>query len=178
VADRPGPWPHHGYRLALYLEQDAVAAQDVVDLWTRNRVLPPDEAARRVREVLLVATDADGTTVGVCTAYLQHSVRLHMDLWHFRTFVDPAHRSVDLARVMARISREQLQERYVSGADTRGAGVLYEVEAEVLKQNARAVWTATQTVFLGENERGAHLRVFYFPGAPAPEPPAAQSTPY
>jgi hypothetical protein len=178
VAERPGPWPHDGYRLALYLEQDAVAAQDVVDLWTRNRVLPPDEAARRVREVLLVATGPGGALVGVCTAYLQRSARLHMDLWHFRTFVDPAHRSADLARVMARISREQLQERYVSGADTRGAGVLYEVEAEVLKRNTLAVWRATQTVFLGENEKGAHLRVFYFPGALAPEPPGVTSTPY
>lgn len=165
-----GPWPHESYRLALYVGQDDVGQQDVLDLWQRNRVVPAEEAARRVREVLLVATDAGGALVGVCTAYLKHNARLHMDLWHFRTFVDPAHRTADLARVMARISREQLQERFVSGEDTRGAGVLYEVEAQVLKDNDRAVWRATQTVFLGVNELGAHLRVFYFPGALAPEP--------
>lgn len=173
MSEARGPWPHEGYRLALYVGQDDVGAQDVIALWAG--VIPPEEAARRVREVLMVATDGDGRLVGVCTAYLRHNARLHMDLWHFRTYVDPAHRTADLAREMARISREQLQERFTSGQDTRGAGVLYEIEAQVLKDYDDAVWRATQTVFLGLNEFGAHLRVFYFPGALAPEPPTLRA---
>lgn len=161
-----------GYRIELFAEQDDVSEDDVIALWSREGVVPPAEARRRVLEVLLVGVhEADGL-VGVASAYLQRNPQLDMHLWHYRAFVAAAHRMGNVAVQLALQGRDLLQERYVSGEDTRGAGVVYEVENEGLKTYFnQALWFPTLLWFIGENAAGAHVRVRYFPGAKAPDPP-------
>jgi len=66
---------------------------------------------------------------------------------------------------------ERLDERYASGEDTRAGGMLFEVESQVLQRYYnRALWHPTDFNFIGENERGDHVRVHYFPGAEIPLP--------
>jgi hypothetical protein len=60
----------------------------------------------------------------------------------------------------------------VSGADTRAAGIVFEVQNEGLKLINDATWLPTDFTFIGESRRGDHVRVHYFPGAVAPEPPS------
>jgi hypothetical protein len=167
------PQLESGYRIEVFSEQTEVAEQDVIDLWTREGVVPEAEARRRILEVLLVGIhDADGV-VGVSSAYLQRNPQLDMQLWYYRAFVAGAHRMSNVAVLLALLGRDHLEERYASGADTRGAGVLYEVENEGLKRHFnQALWYPTLLTFIGENEAGAHVRVRYFPGARAPDPPA------
>lgn len=160
-----------GYRIEPFAEQASVTADDVVDLWTREHVLDPEEAERRVAEIVVVATDAQDRLVGVCTVYLQANDQLRSELWYTRGFVAAAHRKSGLGMALGAAVRDHLVERYRSGADRRGIGILWVVENEVLKRVfPQAIWPRMQFAFIGEDEAGSHVRVHYFPGALAPGP--------
>ncbi len=160
-----------GYRIELFAEQDGVSAEDVLALWDRELPLAEEERGRRIHEVLLVATTDGGELVGVSSAYLQQNEQLAMDLWYYRAFVASGHRQSNVAVNLALIGRDHLEQRFVSGADPRAGGMVYEVENEGLKRHFDdALWLPTDFTFIGENERGDHVRVRYFPGALAPEP--------
>ena len=148
-----------GYRISNFARQDAA---DIVSLWTREAGLREEEARRRLDEVLLVATDADGALAGVCTAFLRPNAQLRMDFWHLRVFVARAHRRGEIARRLLREGFGALETR-------EAAGAVVEVENAGVRQTmTEAIWPATQFAFVGENARGAHVRVRYFPGALAP----------
>jgi hypothetical protein len=160
-----------GYKVAPIAEHDTVSTDDVIALWISEGVLGPEEAQRRVSEVQLVAADSSGRPAGVCTAYLQLNDQLRADMWYFRTFVAAAHRQYNLAVTLALGGRDYLVQRYLSGGDTRGLGIIFEVENVGLQRHfPEALWLPTDFLFIGENGRGAHVRVHYFPGALAPEP--------
>lgn len=158
-----------GYRVVPFAEQDEVSDEDVIAFWQREARIPAAEANRRILEVLLIGiNDRDGLC-GVSSAYLARNPQLDMQLWYYRAFVGSAHRLSNVAVQLALQGRDLLQERYVQGTDTRGAGVLYEVENEGLKSYFnQALWEPTMLIFIGENEKGDHVRVRYFPGARAP----------
>ena len=161
-----------GYRIESFADQDGVSEEDVIELWSREGVVPAAEAQRRILEVLMVCVHETAGLVGVSSAYLQRNPQLDMHLWYYRAFVASAHRRSNVAVLLALDGRDLLEERYVSGADTRGSGVLYEVENEGLKRYFNdAVWFPTDVIFIGENARGDHVRVRYHPGATAPPPP-------
>jgi hypothetical protein len=165
-------WPvESGYRVVPFADQDTVGPDDVVALWIDEGVLPEAEARRRVDEVMFVATDDEGGLAGVSTRYLQRNEQLRMDLWYFRAFTARAHRKSSIATSLAVLGREYLEEGFVSGRDTRASGLIYQVENEGLKRYfPNAIWKPADVLFIGENERGAHVRVHFFPGAVAPEP--------
>lgn len=172
VQDYQAPPLGEGYRIVPFAEQSAVTAEDVVELWQRETVLPAEEARRRVAELHLIGVDAADRPVGVSTAYLQHNEQLGMTLWYYRAFVADAHRHSALAVWLAVRGRELLERRFVEGEDTRAPGVVYEVENEGLKRYfPQAHWMPTDFLFIGDNARGDHVRVHWFAGAVAPEPP-------
>ncbi len=159
-----------GYRITVFDEQDLVSGSDVAEMWTREGVLSTAEAERRVGEILVVAATGRGRPVGVCTAFLGRSERLHAELWHVRVFVAGTHRGADLARSLLLAGRDLLERRYVAGEDRRGIGILAEVENVSVRNNlSQAEWPSTRFLFIGENVRGDHVRVYFFPGAAAPE---------
>jgi hypothetical protein len=161
-----------GYRVELFAEQEAIGPADVVDLWVREANLTPAEAERRIAEVVVVATDRDARPAAVSTAYLAHNDQLGAELWYVRTFVAAAHRRTLLATAVVRRARDHLAGRFAQGLERRGIGAAFEAESELLRRgDPRAVWTRTESVFIGVNARGDHVRVHYFPGVLAPEPP-------
>src|SRR5262245_13293555 len=160
------------YRILPLEEAEGVSPEDVIAFWGRERAIPAgDDPNRRVHDVHLVALERDQRVVGVSSAYLQRNAQLRMDLLYYRAFVGREHRMGTLAGTLAVKGRELLQDRYVSGADVRAAGIVYEVENEGLKRYFnKALWLPTDFTFIGETERRAHVRVHYFPGGLAPEP--------
>ena len=169
----PNEWKlDPGYRIDLFAQRDEIGEGEVIDLWTREGVVDPEQAQRRIHEVLLVAVHESGDLAGVSSAYLKQNRQLAMDLWYYRAFVAGAHRKSNVAVNLALSGRDHLQRRFVSGEDARGGGVVYEVENEGLKRYFDdALWLPTDFTFIGENRNGAHVRVRYFPGALAPDPP-------
>jgi hypothetical protein len=161
----------HSYRTTPFAEQDGVDPEAVIELWVREGAMPEEEARRRIDEVVTVATHGDGELVGVATAYVEHNAQLRMDMWYFRAFVAAEHRASRVGWSLALVARDHLQQRFVSAVDTRASGIVYEVENEGLKEHMDfGYWAATDFLFIGENERGDHVRVHYFPGALAPVP--------
>jgi hypothetical protein len=165
-------WPlDPEYRIQPFAEQDTVSAADVVGLWRREAGLSAAEAERRVAELLLVATDRQGRLAGVCTTYLRHNEQLRSEMWYFRAFVAAAARHSNIAVGLVLRGRDHLVRRFVGGEDRRAIGIIFEVENEGLKSYfSQAVWLPSDFTFIGENARGDHVRVHYFPGALAPEP--------
>ena len=166
-----GPAVDSGYRIEPFSEQERVTGEDVVAFWTKEGALDLREAQRRVAEILLVASDRVGRPVGVSTTVLRRIDQLRADLWYARVFVGAAHRRSHLAIGLALGARDWLARRFASGEDRRAIGIVFEVESEVLKRFfPQAIWPRTEFAFIGETSTGSHVRVFYFPGAPAPQP--------
>lgn len=160
-----------GYRVELFSEQEQVTREDVIEFWMREGVLSPEEAERRADEVLLVGTDPDRRTVGVATAYLGHNAQLRAQFWHYRTFVAATVRSGRVGLLLVLNGRDHLEQRFVSGEDPRGIGMLAEIEYEPLRRLLpKGMWRTVDLVLIGDNARGDHVRVHYFAGARAPEP--------
>jgi hypothetical protein len=152
-----------GYAIHRYTDADA---SGVLALWANEQAVPEDEAHRRVDEALLVATHEDAGVVGVMTAYVQRSPQLDVDLWAQRYFVGSDHRMANIALHFSMRSLALLEERFVTGEDERGIGILYELEnARMMSHFTQAVWPIVDAAFVGVNRVGAHVYVRYFPGA-------------
>ncbi len=148
-----------------------VSDADVIALWEREGAVTGEEARRRVSEVHLVATHETDGLIGISSAYLQRNEQLRTAMWHYRAFVSSAHRIGNTAVQLALQGPALLREGFTSGADTRAPGVIFEVENPGLKRYFnRALWLPTDFLFIGENSRGDHVRVQWFPGAEAPGP--------
>jgi hypothetical protein len=162
--------PRH--RIELLADSGSVGPEEVVTLWTSAGALSLEEARRRVAEVLFVAVDETDGLVGVSTVRPMAIPQLRMDLWYYRTFVARGHRAGNLAWLLMFSSRDHLAELHASGEDTRGAGLFMAVQNEGLKRTRdSAIWPASGFTFVGEDTKGAHLRVLWFPGTEAPGPP-------
>jgi hypothetical protein len=161
-----------GYRMVPLAETDAVGPDDVLALWEREHAMPdPAEGRRRVQEVSIVALDPADGVAAVSTVYLQRNPQLELDLWHLRGFVATEHRMGNLATQILWATRDHLRTAFESGRDTRAPGVIVEVENKLLMTYFnRAFWVYSDFWFIGENERGAHVRVHFFPGSQAPIP--------
>ena len=160
-----------GYRIEALAEQSEVTEADILELWRREDVVPEAEARKRVHEVHLVALHEDDGLVGLSSAYLRRNEQLQLDLWYYRAYVSGAHRRSNVAVNLAVTGRDHLQERYTSGQDVRGQGIAYAVENEGLKHVNQALWLPTGLTFIGVDAKDDHIRVRYFPGALAAEPP-------
>lgn len=160
------------YRIEPFGEVSGVDRSALVELWTAEGALDRDTASARAADAVLAAVEREEGVVGVSTAVLHDNRHLRMPLWRYATYVAREHRQGDIAFLLLHATRDLLRDRYTSGADTRAAGIIFEVQNEMLKRvRNQAVWKTSRFAFIGEDETGAHHRVYYFPGAPAPGPP-------
>jgi hypothetical protein len=159
------------YRVVPLADTDEVSNDDVIAFWEREGAVAGEEARRRVHEVQLVGLERDKGLAAISTAYLQRNDQLGMDLWYYRGFVGREHRMNSIATNFAMLGRDHLEERFTSGADTRGGGIIFEIENQFLKTFLnKGQWLPSDFTFIGENQRGDHVRVHYFAGAEVPVP--------
>lgn len=165
-----------GFRLVRFAEADELSAENVVEVWTREALLPEEEARRRVSELAYVALAPDGGLAGVSTAALVDNLELRTPMWAFRTFVSREYRRTAVALSLLRHTRDWLERRYVDGDDTRAPGVQLDLENEGVKRTQNEAhwwWPGVGFTFIGETALGAHRRVYFFAGARAPLPAPA-----
>ena len=154
-----------GYEIRR-LGEPGASREDVLALWTREGAVGEEEANRRVNEVTLVGIGPNGEPVAASSLYLQLNAQLRMELWHYRTFVAREHRHSGFAAQLIFANRDWIEDRFLRGDDRRAPGMLFELENEGLRQYFnKALWLPADFTFIGENERGAHVRVHWFPGA-------------
>jgi hypothetical protein len=161
------------YRVVPYDGRPEVS-NAIVEMWARERaVQPPEEARRRVHEALNVVVDRESGVVAVSTAFIRRNPQLGLDLWYFRTFVSSSHRNTHIATQLTMHNRDLLEQRFLSGEDTRAAGVAFELENRGMRKYLNtAIWQPVDFTYIGDNDRGVPVRVHYFPGARAPSAPA------
>lgn len=151
-----------------------VTADGVRRLWIDEGALDPQTADRRLAEVLLVATAQDGDLAAVSTVFLSFEPQLRLDLWFFRTYVAAAHRRSWVAQTLAIAVIERLEARWRTGEDRRGAGVgMHMQNADLRAAFPEADWYRLGGMRYVTRTPAADLRVRYFPGALAPDPPRA-----
>jgi hypothetical protein len=122
-----------------------------------------------VHETLNVVMERDEGVVALSTAYVEPSQQLGMELWYFRTFVSAAHRNTHVATQLTMHNRDLLERRFVSGEDTRAGGVAFELQNKGMRKYINtAIWQPVDFIFIGDSDRGAPIRVHYFPGARVP----------
>jgi uncharacterized protein (DUF488 family) len=139
---------------------------EIIELWMSHGVLSQEQAAERIKQVFCVGRDQSGKIAGVGTVYPQFNKQLENSFYYYRSFVAPDHRSNQLATSLLNFTRENMNEAFVKGVNTRCIGMLVEVENEMLKNYwNQAVWPYTGFVYIGKNNRGDHVRINYFDGA-------------
>ena len=97
----------HGISLIDQWTNPSMELEDkVIRLWERNGILPPGAAARdRVKQVVLVALDADSNAIGVNTAYrgelpVQNPDEKVSSCYFYRMFIQAESRTPHLMRIM------------------------------------------------------------------------------
>jgi hypothetical protein len=165
--------PEPGYRTELFGQGGcSVTDADVLAMWEAEGALPADAARERLPEVLLAGVHEEKGLAGIATTYLREVEQIGMELWHTRIFIAREHRQGNLGLVLIERAVRTHRERYLSGADTRGAGMAFVVENKGLRERFnQAFWLQPEATFIGENADGYHVRVDYFPGATVPPPP-------
>lgn len=140
--------------------------KEIINFWVAHGALTQEQAAERVKQVFCVGREQSGNIAGVGTVYIKYNEQLENSFYYYRSFVAPDHRSNQLATSLLNFTRENLNEAFVKGVNTRCIGMLVEVENEMLKNYwNQAVWPYTGFVYIGKNQRGDHVRVYYFEGA-------------
>lgn len=161
------------YAVAPFAAQDVADRGAVIALWIEEGGLALPEAQRRADGAVCVATDPDGRLAGVTDAELHVNPRLRLPLWDVRAFVARAHRGHRVLAPLYVATKAELERRYASGQDRRGAGIFLAIQHAGLRSAmGDAHGRESGAIYLGETPRGDHIRVSYFPGALAPEPGA------
>ena len=84
-----------GFRLTpVYGRVPPGVRDEIVGMWLAAGVLPPDEAKRRVDEVVVTIRNPSGALAGVNTVYVQDVPGGAGPYYFYRTFVRPADRGV------------------------------------------------------------------------------------
>lgn len=182
------------FTLAPLEELAELDEQAVRDFWEHEVAISPELAERRLRELgLLAVAGADAgarTLAAVSTLYPSWVGRLRSEMWQMRVLVARRHRSSGLAARIIRETRARLEGEFASGTERRAPGLLLEIENPLVRAaRSQGSWepsedaldrapegpppVGTRYAFIGENELGHHLRVYWFEGALAPLPSAA-----
>ena len=91
----PGDLDIRGYKLSnVYGRVPASVRDEIVGMWLAAEVLLPDEAKRRVDEVVYTIRHPSGVLAGVSTVYVGDVAGVVAPYYFFRMFVRPADRGV------------------------------------------------------------------------------------
>lgn len=147
-----------------------ISAEDaawVTAFWqSEGAIAEPQQAAERVRQVVMYACDSAGNIAGVCTAAPMTPPQLGQPVYFWRTFVGQAHRRTMLMKWLAKRSCALLGD-YARANGWPCIGVLVELEnARFGERGRRPVWWDPVFVYIGKSARGFDVRIHYFDGAP------------
>jgi hypothetical protein len=128
------PKPQKTYRMQLVAGRlDEVAAREIVGMWVSGGILSPEEADRRVKEVVIALKTESGAVVGVTTAYPVQVPKVGV-CWFLRMFLLPEHRGflgkngLGLPSRMLGATMAFLAERSAAIPQNRPAGVVMVLE--------------------------------------------------
>ena len=154
----------------VWLEKSELLKTQIKGFWIDNQALPAERATdERADQVLYLVRDAAGEIAGASSVFRAYVPGLGDYFYHYRTFISERLRRHQVATELLLESQRFLEKYNEQQTSDTCLGMYVEVEAEVLKHGGagvkRAIWEQTRFVFIGRSRSGAHLRVYYFPGA-------------
>jgi len=146
---------------------DKSLTEEIIAFWLSNAALPSRDAAeQRVTQVAYIARTPSGQIAAVTTVYLQLNEQLRNHFYYVRVFVADSARRSHVAEALVRKVQSHFGSLYQEGVLSPAIGLFMEVENAALKKfRNQAVWPSTHFVYIGDNARGDHQRVYYFDGA-------------
>ncbi len=142
--------------------------KEIIEFWLKEKAIQNIEAAKkRVEEVSQIARDkGTGEIVAITTTYEQFNKQLENFFFYLRVFTGEKARQLTIAKTLVNTIKDFLEKNFVAGKITRSIGMIMEVESKILQVHKNeAVWPATKFVYIGKNEKGDHVRVYYFKDA-------------
>jgi hypothetical protein len=157
-----------GYDITnVWIQKTPELAKEIINFWIKEKALPSVEAAqKRVEQVILIARDNSGNITAVSSVYEKFNIQLENFFYYYRTFVSQSMRKSRLGITMLLEMRDYLETAYINRKKTRAIGIILEIENNALQAyKNEAVWPETKFVFIGKNDKGAHVRLYYFKDA-------------
>lgn len=160
---------HNVYFDNVWQKYSPALIQEIVEFWQENKMLRPDisseERARQV--VLLVRSERERKIVGISTAMVLGFKHLNGNtFFYYRSIILPNYRQPGLSTKLIVVTRDYLELFNKEAMCGSCAGLLTFVENPRLQQTRReAIWSASKMVFMGVDQKGRHMRVYYFQGA-------------
>jgi hypothetical protein len=151
----------------VWQKVDPILADEIASFWLTQQALNDRrQAITRSQQVVFIARGNDGKIAGVSTAYKQMNLQIEHYFYYMRAFVHPDYRDGDIGRAFTRAIVAFFELLYVTGIDREVVGVFMEIENHFFQNYRRdAILQEAGFVYIGKNERGAHLRLRYFEGA-------------
>lgn len=151
----------------VWQKVDPILADEIASLWLEQKALTDRrQAIERSQQVVFIARGENGGVVGVSTAYKQFNQQLEHYLYYMRAFVHPDYREAGISSVFTFAIVAFFELQFLCGVDKDIIGMFVEIENQSVNKNRReAIFPEGKFVYIGKNERGAHLRVRYFEGA-------------
>jgi hypothetical protein len=85
--------------------------QRVIDFWRRNNALGnPQEANRRVNQVVMMSENEDNEVVGVTTVYPQPFIVNMRPFLYYRMFIQPSDRVFGMMEYMTQLTHQSLKD--------------------------------------------------------------------
>ncbi len=141
--------------------------EEVIQFWKTNNVpLTRTEAETRSHQIVFIARNIKHAIIGVCSVKRIFIKNMNNYFYYFRTMVDPLCRRMGLAVRFTLETRNYFNQLFIDKKDCSCIGMYIVTESELLNLNIRqAVWPRTGFVFIGFNQKGQQMRVFYFQDA-------------
>ena len=140
----------------------------VIKIWTDEAEMDPQEAARRISELVLLIRDGEGNIAGVSTA-AKMKVKFLNENWFYqlRYFIVPAFRFAGLGFKLTKATVEHLEEKYLMEHE-RMVGVLavqQNHDIRYLQAARKTILRNVPFVFAGHTSTGDPVQIYYFNNA-------------
>lgn len=149
-----GGYDYHGYTIYnVYKTVSGDLRDEIIDLWRRNRILPgPEEARRRVDQVVLAIRNPAGQVVGVTTVYTGDFQQRGNVYYFYRMFIQPSDRIPGLMRSVTLRTRDLLRERHTPDGP-RGVIIVTE-NAKLMRPGMRRMFERNGYEYMGRGPKG------------------------
>jgi len=150
----------------VWQQDPSAIREEVLRIWSQAGGPTGDRAIERLKQVVFVVRNAEGSVVGISTAFKVYVKQLRNYFYAVRLMLIPDYRIPGLTSKLLVLTRDYLELIHTRDTTDRAIGLITLVENQRIKENLNeAVWPASGMVYIGNSPEGHHIRVYYFKGA-------------
>jgi hypothetical protein len=140
--------------------------REIIEFWKRCNALPPaEDPEERADQVVFIVRSESGEIAGLNTAVKVFAKRFNNSFYFYRTMTAPGFRVAGIADELVVRTRDFLEDLFKRETEKTCIGILMTLESEILNTRFNEAIRPNKFIFMGYNERGHQIRVYYFEGA-------------